>query len=57
LMVEPELGRDRLDPLLAGVFDPSRDRAAEFIARFRAGPSQTRAGFCAAGGAPREDLR
>ena len=40
LMVEPELGRDRLDPLLAGVFDPGWDRAAEFIARLRAGPSQ-----------------
>ena len=40
LMVEPELGRDRLDPLLAGVFDPGRDYAAEFIARLRAEPSQ-----------------
>ena len=40
LMAEPELGRDRLDPLLAGVFDPGRDRAAEFIARLRDGPSQ-----------------
>jgi hypothetical protein len=40
LMVEPELGRDRLDPLLAGVFDPGRDYAAEFIARLRAEASQ-----------------
>ena len=45
LTVEPELGRDRLDPLLAGVFDPGRDRAAEFIARLRAGRSQAVQGF------------
>ena len=57
LMVEPELGRDCLDQMLIGVFDPRRDHAAEFIARLHAGPSQSRAGFGAAGGGPREDLR
>ena len=40
LMVEPDLGRARLDEMLIGVFDPRRDHAAEFIARLRAGPSQ-----------------
>jgi hypothetical protein len=45
LMAEPELGRDRLDPLLAGGFDPGWDRAAEFIARLRAGPSQAAKDF------------
>jgi hypothetical protein len=40
LMVEPELGRARLDQMLIGVFDPQRDHAAEFIARLHAGPSQ-----------------
>jgi hypothetical protein len=40
LMVEPELGRDCLDQMLIGVFDPRRDHAAEFIARLHAGPSQ-----------------
>ena len=47
LMVEPDLGRDRLDPLLAGVFDPGRDHAAEFIARLRVRPSYAVQDFAA----------
>jgi hypothetical protein len=55
LVVEPELGRDRLDQLLIGVFHPGRDRAG-VIAKLRAGPSvavqpfATLAAFQARGG-------